>query len=212
MSLMRLNWLWVSACQRKVTIPGSAAGASIPWIRPGHTRSTIHIPGLGRESTGNGIKHLDMMVFFHYWRAQILLTYLFSRDTDSKERLRFPTNMTERYEAGWGRDADRKLCFLHTESICPFLMDMCYYCKRSLGDIPLQSVRGCWWWRPAHPTRPRGAPPQLAWPSQGALPASVTWACRCSTIHLWEATQQSVKLTPHKLRTNAGRTHPPRNI
>lgn len=116
--------------------------------------------------------------------------------------------MTERYEAGWGRDADRKLCFLHTESICPFLMDMCYYCKRSLGDIPLQSVRGCWWWRPAHPMRPRGAPPQLAWPSQGALPASVTWACRCSTIHLWEATQQSVKLTPHKLRTNAGRTHP----
>lgn len=46
-----------------------------------------------------------------YWE---LLTYLFSRDTDSKERLRFPTNMTERYEAGWGRGADRKLCFLHT--------------------------------------------------------------------------------------------------
>lgn len=52
------------------------------------------------------------------------------------------------------------------------------------GYIPLHSVCGCWWWRPVHLMKPRGAPPQPAWPWLGGLPVSAPWAFHSSTNHL----------------------------
>lgn len=53
-----------------------------------------------------------------------------------------------------------------------------------LGYLPLHSVCGCWWWRPGHLMKPRGAPPQPAWPWQAGLPALTPWAFHSSTNHL----------------------------
>lgn len=161
MSLMALNRLWVSACQRRNAIPGAEAGAATPWSRPEHTH--IH-------------KQEDYHWNFRIWqdktsgRKKMFLYPLdpqhFSADLSLIEL--FPWN-----------------CLKNK----PDLFWAWLRLRTNGGCLPLRSVCGCWWWRPGPQMKPRGAPPQPTWPSQAALPALAPWASHSSTNHLWQETQ-----------------------